>query len=93
MKWILLKADHRTEPPQVETWQWNEDERDAAMAELRQQEFNKAEHEEVVLFGADSVDVLRQTHSRYFFSADAIVQNLKSSLYERLTEQLEMARR
>ena len=86
MKWILLKADHRTAPPQIATKVFREHQRDAAMDALREMELAKADHEEVVLFGADSVDALHRTHPRYFYTGEEIMENLRGSLHRRLSE-------
>lgn len=93
MKWILLKADHRAYPPEIEHKEWPKEQEQEALAALRAWELEMLPHEEVVLFGADSLDVLRQTHSRYFFTADQIVANLKKSLDERLAESGALVRR
>lgn len=66
MKWILIHADHRCRPPALTIREWpNEEYKEAAKAQL-ELEFKQQPHEEVVLFGADSVEVLHKTHPRYF---------------------------
>lgn len=85
MNWVLLKADHRTAPPKVETWEFSEAEADEASDALCEMEFNKADYEEVVLFGVDSVETLHYTHPRYFYTGEQIMENLRRSLHEQLT--------
>ena len=85
MKWILLKADHRFEPPQVSTQEFAHEDHKVALAALREMEIGKPDYEEVVLFGAESVEALHESHSRYFYTAEEILENLRKRLYERLT--------
>ena len=59
------------------------DEQEAAFAALREWEAGKEDEEEVVLFGANSLDVLRRTHSRYFYTPEQIMENLRTSLRKR----------
>lgn len=83
MKWILLKANHDTQPPRVTSREFELDEQEAAFAALREWEAGKEDEEEVVLFGANSLDVLRRTHSRYFYTPEQIMENLRTSLRKR----------
>ena len=70
MKFLLLTYDPQaTDGPDVVSF----DDEASAFAELKRATHAKKPQEEVVLFHADSIETLKQTHSRYFYSATEIV--------------------
>ena len=83
MKWILLKADHTTYPPSVETRLFDANDTAAAFAAYADTTLGKAERDEVVLFLAESEKALRESHPRYFFTRQEIITNLRESLSSR----------
>lgn len=83
MKWILLTADHRSSPPHVATREFGDQETTAAFEAYGSASIEKESHEEVVLFCADSVDSLRQSHPRYFYTRSEMIESLRESLTSR----------
>ena len=69
MKFLLLTYDPQgTDGPDVVPF----DDEASAFAELKRATHAKQPREEVVLFHTDSIETLKQTHSRYFYSASEI---------------------
>ena len=66
MTYIILTYDH--DAKQVSHVSF--DDQQEALADLRIREAAAAPHEEVVLFASDSLDTLKRTHSRYFYSLE-----------------------
>ncbi len=83
MKWILLTADHATYPPTVETTEFPDADSDGAFAAYLDATLAKSDQQEVVLFRAESLDALRRSHPRYFFTRKEIIENLRESLSSR----------
>ena len=80
MKFFLLTYDpHAAGGPDIVGF----DDEDSAFAELKRATLAMAPQQEVVLFRAPSIETLKETHSRYFYSAGEIVAQLNE-----LTEQL-----
>jgi len=52
------------------------DDEEAAFTELERLILAKRPRHEIVLFRADSIETLKQTHSRYFYSASEIVAQM-----------------
>jgi hypothetical protein len=73
MRYFVIVYDRR-QGRRLVTREFNESERDAALAERLHEMVSRREQKdvEVVLFGANSLDDLRKTHSRYFQSAEEI---------------------
>ena len=68
MKFLLLTYDPQgTDGPDVVPF----DDEASAFAELKRATHAKQPREEVVLFHTDSIETLKQTHSRYFYSYSA----------------------
>ena len=73
MKFLLLTYDPQgTDGPDVVPF----DDEASAFAELKRATHAKQPREEVVLFHTDSIETLKQTHSRYFYSASEIVVHM-----------------
>ena len=73
MKFLLLTCDPQgADGPHVVPF----DDEASAFAELKRATHAKQPREEVVLFHADSIETLKQTHSRYFHSASEIVAQM-----------------
>ena len=73
MKFLLLTYDPQgTDGPDIVPF----DDEASAFAELKRATHVKQPREEVVLFHADSIETLKQTHSRYFYSASEIVAQM-----------------
>ena len=53
---------------------------------MNQAEHDKPDSDEVVLFLTESEDMLRRTHSRYFYSASEIAEMLSQNLDQTLAE-------
>ena len=85
MKWILLRCDHANGSG-VTLREFEESQQDEAFEALNQAERGKSESDEVVLFLTESEDMLRRTHSRYFYSAPEIAEMLSNNLDQTLTE-------
>ncbi len=66
MSYIILTYDHNAK---CVTHVSFEDQREA-LADLRIREAAAAPHEEVVLFSSDSLETLKRTHSRYFYTLE-----------------------
>ena len=94
MKWILLTADHRSSPPLVTTSEFGDQDSESAFEAYGTATVSKASYEEVVLFCADSVDSLRKSHPRYFFTRKEMIESLRESLTSRpLTRQSDVRKR
>ncbi len=85
MKWILLRCDHKNGGG-VTLRQFDESERGAAFEALNQAEHDKPDSDEVVLFLTESEEMLRRTHSRYFYSAPEIAEMLRENLDDTMAE-------
>lgn len=66
MAYIILTYDHNAK----EVAHVSFDDQKEALADLRIREAAAAPHEEVVLFASDSLETLKRTHSRYFYSLE-----------------------
>ena len=78
MKWILLHCDHDTD--EVTLTEFDREDSDAAIAALNAAERGKRPQDEVVLFFSKGEESLRRTHSRYFYDARGIAEQLRKAL-------------
>ncbi len=85
MKWILLRCDHANGSG-VTLREFDESEREQAFAALNEAEHEKSSSEEAVLFLTESEEMLRRTHSRYFYSAPEIAEMLGRNLDQTMAE-------
>lgn len=85
MKWILLHCAH-TNGGSVKLQEFEESQRDQAFAALNRAEREKPDADEVVLFLTESAEMLRRTHSRYFYSAAEIAEMLDEKLDQTMAE-------
>ena len=63
------------------------DDEEAAFMELERATLAKQPRQEIVLFRADSIKTLKQTHSYYFYSATEIVAQM-CEMIERLRDDI-----
>lgn len=76
MRYFLIEFDGRSVPAHVTPF----DDADAALAALSVAERDAPSGMEVVLLHADSEDVLRRTHSRYFESWQDMLSRTSAEL-------------
>ncbi len=84
MKWILLLCDHANGGVMLR--EFDESEQGKAFEALNEAESGKSESDEVVLFLTESEEMLRRTHSRYFYSAPEIAEMLGKNLDQTMAE-------
>lgn len=77
-KWILLHCDHDTD--EVTLTEFDREDSDAAIAALNKAEREKRPQDEVVLFLSEGEEALRRSHSRYFYDAKGIADQLRQAL-------------
>ncbi len=85
MKWILLRCDHANGGG-VTLREFDESQQSKAFEALNAAEHGKSESDEVVLFLTESEEMLRRTHSRYFYSAPEIAEMLDKNLDQTMAE-------
>ncbi|MCY4619487.1 MAG: hypothetical protein OXD50_13225 [Chloroflexi bacterium] len=85
MKWILLRCNHQNGGG-VSLREFEESQQTEAFEALNEAERDKPEAEEVVLFLTESEEMLRRTHSRYFYSAPEIAEMLRENLDHTMAE-------
>lgn len=85
MKWILLRCDHQNGGG-VTLREFDESEQGEAFQALNEAESDKPDSDEVVLFLTESEEMLRRTHSRYFYSAPEIAEMLRENLDQTMAE-------
>lgn len=85
MKWILLYCAH-SNGGGVRLQEFDELQQEQAFAALNRAERDKPDADEVVLFLTESEDMLRRTHSRYFYSAPEIAEMLGENLDKTMAE-------
>ena len=76
MAYIILTYDHQAKQVSHVSF----DDQKEALADLRIREAQAAPHEEVVLFASDSLESLKRTHSRYFYTLEEM-EDLTLSWY------------
>ena len=82
MAYIILTYDHNAQ--QVSHISF--DDQKEALADLRIREAAAAPHEEVVLFASDSLESLKRTHSRYFYTLEEMEEITVSWYRESLND-------
>ena len=85
MKWILLHCDHANGSG-VTLREFDQSQESEAFEALNEAEHGKTESEEVVLFLTESEEMLRRTHSRYFYTASEIAEQLRKDLDQTFAE-------
>jgi hypothetical protein len=75
MRYFLIEAVAGVRPPKVTEFEAA----DAALAALREREGTKPPEVEVVLFMAESLEALRATHGRLFFSATELGKRVRAA--------------
>ena len=85
MKWILLRCDHANGGG-VTLREFDESQQSEAFEALNEAERGKPESDEVVLFLTESEEMLRRTHSRYFYSPPEIAEMLGKNLDQTMAE-------
>ena len=85
MKWILLRCNHENGGG-VTLREFDQSEESKAFEALNEAERDKLESDEVVLFLTESEEMLRRTHSRYFYSAPEIAEMLRENLDQTMAE-------
>ncbi len=85
MKWILLRCHHQNGGG-VSLREFEESQQSEAFEALNEAEHDKPDAEEVVLFLTESEEMLRRTHSRYFYSAPEIAEMLRKNLDHTMAE-------
>lgn len=76
MKYFLLTYDPITDHVEVEPFEDDE----SAFAELKRATLAKNPTDEVVLFYTDSIETLKRTHSRYFYTMREMIDMTLSNL-------------
>ena len=76
MSYYVLEHNRRTGENEIRAFERFAD----AIPFLNERETRRAPHNEVVLLYADSLDDIRQTHSRYFHSPESLIDVLKQQI-------------
>lgn len=83
MAYIILTYDHKARSVSHVSF----DDQREALEDLRIRETEAAPHEEVVLFASDSLETLKRTHSRYFYTLEEM-EDMTISWYRESSKDL-----
>ena len=83
MTYFILTYDHNAKQVSHVSFEHQKE----ALADLRIREAVAAPHEEVVLFSSESLDTLKRTHSRYFYTLEEM-EDMTISWYRESLQEL-----
>ena len=84
MPYFILTYDHQAK--QVSWVEYDESDQREALDELLRREIAAEPHEEVVFFGSNSIESLKRTHSRYFYTLDEMADMAEARFRESMQE-------